>query len=61
MRLVAPMVPTVMFGVPVKPCAFVAVVAVPVKFPVTLPDKFPEKVVAVIIPEVLTDAVAVSP
>ena len=42
-----PIVPTVMFGVPVSPCEFVAVSALPVTLPVTLP----EKLVAVIIPE----------
>ena len=54
---------TVISGVPVNPCALVATVAeaarvafdaVPVKSPVTLPERLPEKDVAVITPDATT-------
>ena len=45
-NVVAVITPTTMFGEPVSPCAFVAVVAVPVKLP--------SKVVAVATPVTLT-------
>ena len=34
-------IPTIMFGVPVNPCALVAVSALPVRLPVTLPVRLP--------------------
>ena len=61
---------TVISGVPVNPCAFVAKVAeaarvafdaVPVKSPVTFPTRFPEKDVAVITPDATTPPSELNP
>ena len=45
--------PTVIFGVPVRPCAFTAKVEFDA-VPVTSPVKLPIKVVAVVVPDTFT-------